>query len=336
MKIFLTGGHGFIGSHVVERLAKRGNTLRCLVRKSSKTHRIDAFPFDRVVGDVRDTASMQAGMQECDAVIHLASVSSWEDMESSALEDIVIQGTKNVAQAAKAAGVKRLVYVSSSMAVNASAQPKVHDESSPFELTDAKYRYPRAKNAAEEALSAEINEDFEVVTVCPCEVYGPNDDALVTASNLRDMINDWPALACTGGTAVVHVDDVADGIVAALDKGRSAERYILGGENLTVEELVRLTLDIAGLKTPVLKLPNGLVKAVVGSMAKVGLPTPVVPEVLTYATLFWFMDSGKATRELGFRARPSREVLLPTIRWLYEAGHAKKGTKPELEPARAS
>ncbi|MEL7370686.1 MAG: NAD-dependent epimerase/dehydratase family protein [Myxococcota bacterium] len=333
MKIFLTGGHGFIGSHVVARLAQRDETLRCLVRQSSKTHRIDAFTFDKVVGDVRDVASMQAGMEGCDAAIHLASVSSWEDMESSALEDIVIQGTKNVALAAKAAGVKRLVYVSSSMAVNASESPTVYDEASNFELTDAKYRYPRAKHAAEAALDAEITEDFEVVTVCPCEVYGPNDDALVTASNLRDMINDWPALACTGGTAVVHVDDVADGIVAALDKGRSGERYILGGENLTVEQLVRLTLDIAGLKTPVVKLPNGLAKAVIGGMAKIGLPTPVVPEVLTYATLFWFMDSSKATKELGFTARPPREVLIPTIRWLYEAGHAKKGTKPEPLPA---
>ncbi|MEO1337831.1 MAG: NAD-dependent epimerase/dehydratase family protein, partial [Myxococcota bacterium] len=97
VKIFLTGGHGFIGSHVVARLAQRDETLRCLVRQSSKTHRIDAFTFDKVVGDVRDVASMQAGMEGCDAAIHLASVSSWEDMESSALEDIVIQGTKNVA-----------------------------------------------------------------------------------------------------------------------------------------------------------------------------------------------------------------------------------------------
>ena len=333
MKIFLTGGHGFIGSHVVAKLAKRGDELLCLVRESSKTHRIDHHPFSKTVGDVRDRASLERGMAGCDAVIHLASVSSWEDMESSALEDVVIKGTQNVAQAAKAAGVKRMVYVSSSMAVNASPTPQVFDEASTFELTDPKYRYPLAKHKAEKIIEAEIGDGFEVVTVCPAEVYGPNDDTMVTASNLRDMLNDWPALACTGGTAIVHVDDVADGIIAALDKGSSGERYILGGENLSVEELVRLTLDIAGLKTPVVKLPNGLAKTVIGGMAKIGLPTPVVPEVLTYATLFWFMDSAKAKRELGFAPRSPREVLVPTIRWLYEAGHAKKGTKPEPLPA---
>ena len=335
MKIFLTGGHGFIGSYVVAKLAARGDELRCLVRESSDTRRIDAHSFERVVGDVRDIDALEAGMAGCDAVIHLASVSSWEDMESSALEDIVVGGTKNVGVAAKRAGVKRLVYVSSSMAVNASPTPQVFDETSAFELNDAKYRYPRAKHEAEKVLDAEMADGFQVVTVCPCEVYGPNDDTMVTASNLRDMLNDWPALACTGGTAIVHVEDVAAGIVAALDKGKPGERYILGGENLSVEELVRLTLDIAGLKTPVVKLPNGLAKAVIGGMAKVGLPTPVVPEVLTYATLFWFMDSGKAKRDLGFNPRSPREVLVPTIRWLYEAGHVKKGTKPEPVTAEA-
>lgn len=333
MKIFLTGGHGFIGSRVVAKLAEQGHSLRCLVRESSKTHRIDGLEWERVVGDVRDRASLEAGMAGCEAVIHLASVSSWSDMRSSTLEDVVIDGSKNVAKAAKAARVRRLVYVSSVMAVNASAEPKVFDETSTFELTDKKYRYPLAKRAAEDALAAETDENFEVVTVCPAEVYGPNDDTMVTASNIRDMLNDWPALACTGGTAVVHVDDVADGIVAALEKGRSGERYILGGENLSVKELVKLVLDIAGLKTPVLMLPNGLAKGVIGGMASIGLPTPVVPEVLIYATLFWFMDSAKAKRELGFSPRPPREVLIPTIRWLYEAGHVKKGKMPDLEPA---
>ena len=336
MKIFLTGGHGFIGSHVVTKLAERGDALRCLVRESSKTDRIDGLQWERVVGDVRDQASLEAGMAGCDAVIHLASISSWTDMKSSALEDVVVNGTQKVARAAKSAGVKRMVYVSSTMAVNASATPEVFDESSPFGLDDPKYRYPRAKHQAEKILEAEMGDDLEVVTVCPAEVYGPNDDAMVTASNLRDMLNDWPALACTGGTAVVHVDDVADGIIGALDKGRSGERYILGGENLTVEQLVRLTLEIAGLKTPVVRLPNGLAKTVIGGMAAVGLPTPVVPEVLLYATLFWFVDSSKAQRELGFRARPPKEVLTPTIRWLYDAGHVKKGTKPEPLPTEPS
>lgn len=334
MKIFLTGGHGFIGSRVVERLIEGGHDVRCLVRASSKTHRIDHLEWERHVGDVRDRASLEAGMQGADAVIHLASVSSWSDMRSSVLEDVVQTGTENVVEAAKASGVKRVVFVSSSMAVNATPTPIVFDETSPFELTDPKYRYPLAKHRAEKRALEVAGDDVELVIVNPAEVYGPNDDAMVTAGNLRDALNDWPALACTGGSAITHVDDVADGMVRALEKGRHGERYILGGDNLHVEELIRLTLEIAGQKKPVMKLPNGMLKVAIGALDKLGLPTPVEPEVVTYATLYWFMDSTKAKNELGYAPRPAREVLEPTIAWLYDNGHIK--TPRATDPATAS
>lgn len=323
MKIFVTGGHGFIGSRVVARLLDEGHEVRCLVRESSQTHRIDHLTWERHAGDVRDRASLEAGMQGTDAVIHLASVSSWADMRSAVLEETVLGGTENVVEAAKAAKVKRVVFVSSSMAVNATPQPIVFDETTPFELTDPKYRYPLAKHRAEKRALEVAGDDVELVIVNPAEVYGPNDDAMVTAGNLRDALNDWPALACTGGSAITHVDDVANGMVRALEKGRHGERYILGGDNLHVEELIRLTLEIANQKKPVMKLPNGLLKVAIGALDKLGLPSPVEPEVVTYATLYWFMDSTKAKTELGYAPRPAREVLEPTIAWLYDAGHIK-------------
>lgn len=323
MKIFVTGGHGFIGSRVVARLIDGGHDVRCLVRTSSKTHRIDHLEWERFVGDVRDRASLEEGMKGCEAVIHLASVSSWADMRSSALEDTVLGGTENVVHAAKSTGVRRVVFVSSSMAINATPEPHVFDETTTFALTDPKYRYPIAKHRAEKKALEIAGDDVELVIVNPAEVYGPSDDAMVTAGNLRDALNDWPALACTGGSAVTHVDDVAEGMVLALEKGRHKERYILGGDNLHVEELIRLTLEIAGQKKPVLKLPNGVLKAAIGTLDKLGLPSPVEPEVVTYATLYWFMDSTKAKTELGYSPRPAREVLSPTIDWLYAEGHIK-------------
>ena len=104
-------------------------------------------------------------------------------------------------------------------------------------------------------------------------------------------------------------------------QGRPGERYILGGENLTVEQLARLTIEIAGQRKPVLKLPNFLLKGIVGLLARLRLPTPVVPDVLDYATRFFFMDSSKAMRELGYKPRPAREVLTPVVAWLRAAGH---------------
>ena len=323
MKVFVTGGNGFIGSRVVRVLVSQGHEVRCLLRETSDTSRIDDLEFERFIGDVRQRESLVEGMQGVDGCIHLASISSWEDMRSDALEDTIIDGTRHVLECARDAGSVRLVFISSSIAINGSRAPEVFTEDSPFELGDTSLRYAVAKHRAEELVQEFVADGMEVVTVNPCEVYGPDDTGMVTAGNIKDMLTSWPALACTGGTAVAHVDDIAAGIVGALERGRSGERYILGGDNLSVEELVRLTLDIAGKKTPVMKLPNGLIKGVVKGMACLRLPTPVIPEVLDYATLFFFVDCAKANEELGYQSRPARDVVAPVIQWLRDTGHVK-------------
>lgn len=330
MQVFVTGGHGFIGSRVVHKLAAQGRGVRCLLREKSSTKRIDGVAFQRVMGDVRDVASLVAGMRGADAVIHLASVSAWHDMQSKLLEETIIDGTKHVLDAAKQAGIKRVVYVSSVLAVNGSVEPKVFDETAPFELHGTRLRYSLAKHEAEKLCQAAVKDGLEVVIVNPGEVYGPDDDGFITAGNLRDMLTSWPALACTGGTAVTHVDDIADGCIAGLTKGRPGERYILGGDNLSVEDLVKLTLELAGKKSPILKLPNGLVKGAVQGLAKLGLPTPVIPDVLDYATLYWFVDSSKAKRELDYHPRGAKDAVGPAIAWLYQAGHVKGPMGPAL------
>lgn len=323
MKIFVTGGNGFIGSRVVRKLVEAGHEVRCLLRQTSDTRRIDDLPFERWTGDVRDSASMAEGMRGTDGCIHLASVSSWDQIRSPDLETTVIDGTRNILEAAVAAGKIRTVFISSSTAVNATSEPKIFDENTVFELDNTPLRYAIAKHRAEEMVLDYVkNKGLPVVIVNPCEVYGPHDTGFITAGNLRDMIRDWPALACRGGTAVAHVDDVAFGIVRAFEKGRVGERYILGGDNLSVEELVRLTNKIAGKPSkPVLRIPNGALKWTVQTMAKWKLPTPVIPEVLDYATMFFFVDCAKAKSELGYSPRPAAEVVQPVVDWLKEAGH---------------
>lgn len=332
MRIALTGGHGFIGSHVTHKLARAGHSLRLLLREKSNTRRVDGVVFERAVGDVRDRASLVAAFGGTEAVLHLASVSSWKDLSSDVLESTIIGGTENVLEAAREAGVKRVVFVSSILAVNASTTPIVFDETSPFQMEGSGLRYSIAKNKAERIAFAAARDGLEVVIVNPGEVYGAGDDDFITAGNIKDILTSWPALACAGGNPVCHVEDIADGVIAGLERGRSGERYILGGDNLSVEETVRLTLDIAGKSAPVLKLPNGLVKGAVRGLAKLGLPTPVIPDVLDYATLYWFMDSSKAKRELGYRPRSARDALTPVVRWLYEQGHVK-GALPKAPAA---
>jgi dihydroflavonol-4-reductase len=323
MKVFVTGGNGFIGSRVVRQLHAQGHEIRCLVRETSKTHRIDMVPFERHVGDVRDVDSLVAGMAGCDGVIHLASISSWDQIRSPVMRIVVVDGTRNVLEAAKRSGSLRTVFVSSCAAINGTVEPEVLDETASFTLDPKTYIYAGAKHEAE-AICAEFAADgLPVITVNPCEVYGPEDEDLITASYLLDALKDWPVMSLYGGTAVAHVEDIANGIIGALEKGRGGERYILGGENLFVREVMEKTLKAGGQEGKyILQLPNGITKAVIKGLAKLRLPTPVIPDIVDYGTLFWFVDCSKAQQELGYTYRPADETIADVVGWLIESGRA--------------
>jgi dihydroflavonol-4-reductase len=280
-------------------------------------------PFERHVGDVRDVDSLVAGMAGCDGVIHLASISSWDQIRSPVMRIVVVDGTRNVLEAAKRSGSLRTVFVSSVAAINGTVEPEVLDETASFTLDPKTYIYAGAKHEAE-AICAEFAADgLPVITVNPCEVYGPEDEDLITASYLLDALKDWPVMSLYGGTAVAHVEDIANGIIGALEKGRGGERYILGGENLFVREVMEKTLKAGGQEGKyILQLPNEITKAVIKGLAKLRLPTPVIPDIVDYGTLFWFVDCSKAQEELGYTYRPADETIADVVGWLIESGRA--------------
>lgn len=319
MKVCVIGGNGFIGSVVVRVLGELGHDVRCTVRKSSKTERLDGLRHERVPGDVRDLDSLKAAFQGCDGVIHLASPSSWNDINSPVLEETVKTGTANVLAAAKDARA-RLVFCSTIMAVGCSPEPVVFDESSAFNIKNPKFRYSNAKHEAEEMCRKAAAAGQHVVIVNPGEVYGPNDTGLITACNLIDFAKSSPVLVTHGGTAVVHVDDVALGVVRALEKGRSGERYILAGENLTIRQLAEKTLKLLGQQKSIMAVPSPLIKGLTAAAVALHLPLPYNANVVPFATLYWFMSGKKATEELGVKFRSADEALAPTLEWLKTAG----------------
>lgn len=321
MKVFVTGGNGFIGCVVVKRLVDSGHTVRCLLRLTSKTERIDGLPIERVTGDVRDAASVVTGMKGCNGTIHLAGVSSWNEINSPALAEVVEGGTKNVLAAAAQQPGHRVVFVSSATAVNGSDEPKVFDENSEFTIDDPALKYANAKLHAEALCREAYRKGVPVVIVNPTEVYGPLDNGFVTAGNLVDFAKAKPVLVCKGGTSVVHVEDVASGVVAALEKGRPGERYILGGQNLTIRELADLCLKLVGRRARIISIPNSVIRALARIATTLHLPLPFNAGVVPYATRYWFVDSSKAQRDLGVTFRNASETLRPTIAWLKEAGH---------------
>jgi dihydroflavonol-4-reductase len=321
--ILVTGGGGFIGSVVVRKLIAAGRPVRCLLRPTSETSRIDGLAFERVAGDVRDPAAVARALDGCELAIHLAGIVSWDRATAADVESVIVDGTRTVLAAARAAGCRKLVYVSSILAVSGSRSPQAFDESPRGRTAVEHLRFVRAKTAAEAACRDAATSDLSIVIVNPAEVYGPEDIALITASNLVDFASASPVLVCAGGTGVVHVDDVAEGIIAALDRGRAGERYILSGDNLTLRELAGLTLDLLGRPARIVTLPRWLVRAIAWVGRHFHIPLPFNPEVIPYATSYWFVDSAKAQRELGVRFRSARETLAPTVAWLRQAGHVK-------------
>jgi dihydroflavonol-4-reductase len=322
MRVFVTGGNGFIGSVVARRLAAEGHAVVCLLRPTSNVSRLEGVAHERADGDVRDAESLRAGMAGCEAVVHLASLSSWDLIDSPEMKDVVLGGTGNVLEAAAALGVRRVVFVSSVTAVGATPRPQPLDESAAYNLAEESgLTYAQYKHQAEALCREAASRGQDVVIVNPAEVYGPNDTAFVTASNLIDFAKSNPVLVCRGGTSVAFVDDVALGIVRAMERGRPGERYILGGPNVTLEQLARETLSILGKSARVWVLPNRLIRAVTRAATGLRIKLPYNPRVIPYATRYWFVDSSKAQRELGVSFRSARDTLEPTLAWLREAGH---------------
>ena len=321
MRVFVTGGSGFIGPAVVRALLHRGHEVVCLLRSTSDTTRLDGLPIARAMGDVLDSESIRAAMGDCASTIHLAAPGGWDADDPAMLRNVIETGTSNVLAAARERPGHRVVFVSSTAAINGSGRPHVFDERAPFTLRDPRLHYAHAKHRAElEALRA-FGRGQQVVIVNPAEVYGPNDTALGTAGNLIDFATSWPVLVCRGGTSIVHVNDVAAGIVGALERGRAGERYILGGENVTIPQLARLVLELLDRHAPVMLVPRPVARVVSRVAVTLRLPLPYNPHVVPYATRYWFVDNTKARRELGLCFRSARETIAETIAWLRASGH---------------
>ncbi|MEO5969058.1 MAG: NAD-dependent epimerase/dehydratase family protein [Bdellovibrionia bacterium] len=321
MKVFVTGGNGFLGSRTVSELIQKGHTVRCLLRKESNTDRIKHLTFERHIGDICDPQSLFEGMKGCDAVVHLACISSWTDIRQleSQLETIAVGGTRNVLEAVRASGKIRAVYVSSSAAIDASKKPQVFDEKSDYTLSETSLKYSIAKHKAEQVVKQYVRDyDLDIVTVNPCEAYGPHDEGMVTAGNLVEILKESLSMVCSGGTSVAHVEDIGRGIVLALEKGRKGERYILGGDNLTIADMSRIVRKLAGKSDFVLTIPNTLIRGACFILAKLGLKTPIPVDVLDYAVLYWFVDSSKAEQELGYKWRPAQHTFKDVVQWLLD------------------
>ena len=332
MKAFVTGATGFVGSHVARLLHEQGADLRLLVRSTSNPKNIRGLKADRVLGDLRDADSLEHAISGCHVVFHVAAdyrlwVHDPEQMYRSNVE-----GTRAVLEAARKSGVGRVVYTSSVATMGFSSNGQPADENSPVSLDHMIGHYKRSKYMAEQlALEAGESkagqEGMEVVVVNPTTPVGEQDiKPTPTGRIIVDFLKKkFPAYVDTG-LNLVDVDEVARGHLAALEKGRSGERYILGGENLTLKHILDKLAAITGLPSPKVRIPyvvafaTGVVDEVITGRVLHREPRATI-EAVRMSRRKMFVTSAKAERELGWRVIPVDDALERAVEWFRTHGY---------------
>jgi dihydroflavonol-4-reductase len=327
MLAFVTGATGFVGSHVARALAGQGADLRLLVRSGSDLRNIQELNADRVVGDLRDPASLEKAVAACEVVFHVAADYRLWVRDPDQMYRANVEGTRAILEAARKNGVRRVVYTSSVATMGFTANGHPADENSPVSLANMIGHYKRSKFMAEQVVIAAGRTGMDVVVVNPTTPVGEQDiKPTPTGRIVVDFLkNKFPAYVDTG-LNLVDVRECARGHVAALEKGRSGERYILGGENLTLKQILDKLAAITGLPSPKVRVPY-----------VVALATGVVDEMVTGHLLHrepratidavrmgrkkMFASSAKAERELGWKVVPVDDALRRAVAWFQTNGY---------------
>ncbi len=304
---FVTGATGFLGRHLVPALAARFR-LRLLVRPGQSLGELAGDDHELLPGRLGEAATMASGVRGADAVVHLAALVSFRPRDRARMHDVNVTATAQLAAAARAAGVRRLLHTSTISAIACRDRPEVVDETAAYNFGPLRIGYCDTKFAAEQAVLAEVDRGLDAVIVNPPSMYGAGDRRKGDGSLLTAVVGGRLRWAPPGGVNVAAVESVCRGMLLALERGRRGERYILGGENLTGLQLLQRIAALAGRDGPRRTLPRSVVR--VAACARrwqerlLGCRSPLTSEILTLATRFVFVTSAKAERELGYRPEP--------------------------------
>ena len=326
--VLLTGASGFVGSAVARRLREEGFQVRVLVRATSPVAHLADLGLEFVTGDLRDAESVRRAMAGVRHLFHVAADYRLWARNPDELTQTNVAGTRLLMQEAMRAGVERVVYTSSVATLAARADGVSADETMPLTEDKAIGVYKRSKVAAERAVEALIAEGLPAVIVNPSTPIGPRDvkptptgRIIVEAASGR-----MPAFVDTG-LNMVHVDDVAAGHFLAFERGRIGERYVLGGQNATLAEILATVAQVVGRRPPRIRIPRQALMPfahVTEAVARVTGREPMLTrDGLRMSKNKMFFSSAKAETELGYRARPYREGITDAIEWFRRAGYLR-------------
>jgi len=308
VRILVTGATGFLGFHLCERLVSRGDEVTAFHRQQSRTARLEALGIRRVQGELRDLSGLRSAVSGQDAVIHAAADVRYWVLETEEQDQVNVSGTRNIAQACRLEGTRRMLHVSSMSAIGIPPDA-LHpaDETFEFNLQGGPLTYNRSKKRAEEAVFEEVAKGLDAVIVNPASVFGPHGSSYRLGEVIRKVARGWIVPYFTGGICTVHVADVVEGMLAALDRGIRGDRYILGGENLSYREIARRSLEAQRMRRPLVPLLPAVTPILAALMAPVGRirgqPPRFNPANLYTSSRFQYYLSDKARRELGYAPR---------------------------------
>lgn len=321
MTNLVTGANGFVGAAVVRALVARGETVRALVRERSNTVNLDGLAVDIVRGDITDPESLRRAADGCAWLLHVAADYRLWAPDETAMYRTNIDGSLNVVESAAAAGVERMVYTSSVAVLGTHADLSPADETTPVGFADMVGPYKRSKFLAEQAVRERSEAlGFDVVIVNPSTPIGPGDFRPTPTGRIivDAALGRMPAYVDTG-LNIVHVDDVAEGHLLARDSGRPGERYILGGADMSLKNILASVAAHCGRKPPSVRLPRAAVYpiAIVSqTLARIwGIEPRVTLDGLRMSKKHMYFSSRKAETELGYRARPADQAIVDALDW---------------------
>lgn len=326
-EILVTGGAGFVGHHLVNKLLNRGAEVRVLVRRSTETRLLDGLDCRLVTGDLRDPESLKSAVKGCHEVFHCAADYRLWSADPQELYQSNVEGTRTLLQACADQGVEKVVYTSS-VATLGIPKDRPGTETTPVTLDDMVGHYKRSKFLAEEVARGFARQGLPVFIVNPSTPIGPGDaKPTQTGKIITDFLNGkMPAYVDTG-LNLVAVEDVAEGHLLVAEKGRPGEPYILGGEDFTLKQILEALAELTGKPAPRIKMPLLVAELVAAADTFIEGTLlrrhPQVPlEGVKMARKKMFFDNSKACDELGFNPGPARQALARAVEWFLRWGYA--------------
>jgi dihydroflavonol-4-reductase len=328
VRVFITGATGFVGGHVARQFAAEGASLRLLTRKTSRLDSLASIDAEMVTGDLREPEKLRSALTGCDALVHVAADYRLWVRDPKQMFAANVDGTRELLKLARAVGIKRAVYTSSVATMGFKADGTIVNEETSVSLPDMIGHYKRSKFMGEQEAIQAAKSGQHVMILNPTTPIGPGDaKPTPTGRIIVDFLNKkFPAYVDTG-LNLVDVSEVARMHVVALDRGTPGDRYILGGENLTLKQILDRMSAITGLPSPTMKVPHIVAmtfalfdETITGKLR--GKEPRATVEAVRMGKKMMFASSAKAERELGFQVLPVYPALRAAIDWFIANGYA--------------